>query len=85
MGLTRAEQTMSAETDNTTANEIWRLHAALDAVYGKGWSKENPEAVARFMQALATKELATEVAAVREIIASGSGAITIGIESSVPS
>lgn len=75
---------MSAETkeeqDVSVANEIWRVHAALDAVYGKGWSKENPDTVARFMQALSTKELATEVAAVREIIGSGTGAITVGLE-----
>lgn len=67
-------------TDNETANLIWRVHAALDAVYGKGWSKENPHTVAKFLQALATKELASEVAALREIIATGSGAITVGIE-----
>lgn len=76
---------MSAEKDSHIANKIWQVHAALDAVYGKGFAKENPDTVARFMLALSTHELVTEVAAVREIIASGSGAITIGIENSVPS
>jgi len=70
------------QTEETTeaANTIWRAHAALDAVYGKGWSKDNPETVARFMQALSTQQLASEAAALREIFGSGSGAITIGIE-----
>jgi|MudIll2142460700_1097286.scaffolds.fasta_scaffold23436_5 hypothetical protein len=78
MGLTRAEKTMSAETDGQLANKIWQVHAAIDAVYGKGFAKDNPDTVARFM-------LANEVAALRDVIASGSGAITVGIESSVPS
>lgn len=69
--------------DNETANLIWRVHAALDAVYGKGWSKENPHQVSKFLQALAVKELAAEVGALREIIASGSGAITVGIDKPV--
>ena len=75
---------MSAEqtTDNEAANAIWRVHAALDAVYGKNWSKSNPAIVAQFMQALSTKELASEVSALREIIGSGTGAITVGIEKS---
>jgi hypothetical protein len=76
---------MSAEkitTDNEAANVIWRVHAALDIVYGKDWSRSNPDLVAQFMQAFSTKELASEVAALREIIASGSGGFTVGIEKS---
>lgn len=69
-----------AEQDALAANTIWRAHAALDSVYGKGWSKDHPEIVARFMQALSTQKLASEAAALREILGSGSGAITIGIE-----
>jgi hypothetical protein len=89
LGLVSSPKAMATETENKTglndqatesANLIWRVHAALDAVYGKGWSKENPHTVARFLQALSTKELATEVGALREIIASGTGAITVGIE-----
>lgn len=76
---------MSAEKDSHIANKIWQVHAALDAVYGKGFAKDNPDTVARFIQALSTQELAAEVAGLREVIASGSGAITIGIENSVPS
>lgn len=68
------------ELASEQANAIWRLHAALDAVYGKGWSKDNPHTVARFMQALSTQQLATELASLREIIGSGTGAITVGIE-----
>jgi len=84
LGVTSAREFMADKTqqqpDNETANLIWRVHAALDAVYGKGWSKENPHTVAKFLQALSTKELASEVAAFREIIASGSGGLTVGIE-----
>jgi len=77
-------QTMSAEKDSSVANKIWQLHAALDAVYGKGFAKDHPDTVARFMQALSTQELASEAAALREIIGSGSGAITIGLEHAAP-
>lgn len=66
--------------DSEAASSIWRLHAALDLVYGKNWSKSHPDKVAMFMQALATKELAAEMAALRQIIADGSGAFTVGIE-----
>ena len=72
--------TTTAADNNEAVNLIWRVHAALDTVYGKGWSKENPQTVAAFLHALATKELATEIAALREIIGSGSGAITVGLE-----
>jgi len=68
------------DESNEFANQTWRAHAALDRVYGMGWAKDNPEIVARFMQAQATQQLATEATALREILGSGSGAITIGIE-----
>jgi len=64
----------------TTANDIWRVHAAIDAVYGPGFAKDNPALVAQFMQALATQTIAIELAALREIIGSGSGGITVGLE-----
>lgn len=64
--------------EDDAVNRIWRIHAVLDAVYGKGFAKENPAIVAQFM-------LASEVAALREIIGSGSGAITVGLEHAAPS
>jgi hypothetical protein len=81
----RPLQTMSREvkTDppaSEQADAIMRVHAALDAVYGKGWSKANPDAVAQFMQAISLQLLAGELAALREIIGSGTGAITVGLE-----
>lgn len=65
---------------NDLVNTIWRIHAALDTVYGKGFAKDNPQVVAQFMQASSAQALATELAALREIIASGTGGITVGIE-----
>ena len=72
-----------------TANQIWRLHAALDAVYSAGFSRKNPHIVAQFMQALAlqtnaeaSRDLAMEVATLREIFASGQGGLTVGLEKS---
>jgi len=73
-------QSMSVDKPNNTANDIWRVHAAIDAVYGTGFAKDNPAIVAQFMQALSTQTLASELAALREIIGSGSGGITVGIE-----
>ncbi len=75
-----AEDNKPDKVASEQANAIWRLHAALDAVYGKGWSKANPEAVAFFMQALSLQQLASEIADLRGIIASGSGGITVGID-----
>jgi hypothetical protein len=75
----------NAEKDSYVANKIWQVHAALDAVYGRGFSREHADTVAQFMQALSTQEVAAEIAALREIIASGSGAITIGLEHAAPS
>lgn len=73
------------------ANQIWRLHATLDAVYGTGFCKRNPHIVAQFMQAFAlqtqaeaTRDLALEVATIREILASGEGGFTVGIETPIP-
>lgn len=59
---------------------ISNLTMALDGVYGVGWSKRNPQVVADYLQALSIKELASEVGALRDIIGSGSGAFTVGIE-----
>ena len=73
----RPEKIMNAETDGQLANKIWQVHAAIDAVYGKGFAKDNPDTVARFM-------LANEVAALRDVLSSGSGAITVGIEQAAP-
>ena len=64
---------MGTEKPNEMANAIWRVHAALDAVYGAGFAKDNPAIVAQFM-------LAVELAALREVIAGGTGGITVGIE-----
>lgn len=61
---------------------LWRVHTALDSVYGKGYASKNPDTVVQFMQSLATQKLAKEAADLREIIGSGSGAITVGIEKS---
>lgn len=88
LSIPRPSNTMSADANKSGLNELaseqanlmWRTHAALDAVYGKGFAKGNPAIVAQFMQALSTHQLATELAALREIIGSGSGAITVGIE-----
>jgi len=82
-------QSVSAPTMNadklpvptaSVVNDIWRVHAAMDSVYGSGFAKDNPDIVAQFMQALATQTLATELTALREIIGSGSGGFTIGLE-----
>jgi len=62
------------------ADAVWRVHAALDRVYGTGFSKDNPAIVAQFMLAFATHKQADEIAALREVLASGSGGLTIGIE-----
>jgi hypothetical protein len=73
-------QTEPQSPVNETANELWKLHRTLDAVYGTGFCKDNPHIVARFMQALALKQLAQDVGGLRELLAQGSGAITVGIE-----
>jgi hypothetical protein len=77
---TQAEQEKQADPQDAILNRIWLIHAKLDAVYGKGFSHSNPVIVAQFMQATATQATAAELAALREIIASGSGGITVGIE-----
>ncbi len=61
-------------------NPVLNAHAMLDEAYGSGWSADHPEAVALYMQAIAMDKLATEVAEIREVFSSGSGAITVGIE-----
>jgi len=75
-----SEQNEKQPGGDILANNIWRIHAALDSVYGKGYSKENPDIVAQFMTAFATQTLSTELAALREIFASGSGGLTVGLE-----
>lgn len=85
-----AEKTEVSQSNlNVAANadSIWRVHAALDRVYGGGFSKERPEIVAQFMQAFAmqtnaeaTHNLAAELATLREILASGEGGLTVGLE-----
>jgi len=84
--LSSTNLTEKAELSSTNINvaenadAIWRAHAALDRVYRAGFSKDNPAIVAQFMQAQATQTVATELAALREVLASGSGGLTIGIE-----
>lgn len=73
-------QFMNADLPSNTANDIWRVHSAIDTVYGTGFAKDNPTIVAQFMMALSTQTIATELAALREIIGSGSGGITVGLE-----
>lgn len=70
---------------------ILAAHRMLDRIYGAGFSKDNPLVVARFMTALAlvdladgvnthASQLAAEIAGMREILSSGTGAITVGLD-----
>lgn len=74
------QQTARQQKVTAACDEIISVQAALDEVYGEGYAKNNPIMVAQFMQALATQQLADEMAAFREIIGSGTGAITVGLE-----
>ena len=76
-----------------TAQEISQVCLAVDAVYGRGFARRNPHIVAQFMQAIALRDLAdaqnlhgsrlvVELTALRELLASGSAGITVGIEKS---
>lgn len=60
--------------------EIFNFHATLNAVYGDGFSRDNPAIVAAFMQAAATQATANALEGLRETLASGTGAITVGVE-----
>lgn len=62
------------------SDRIWLIHAAIDSVYGIGFAKDNPDIVAQFMRAAATQALATELGNIRQIIETGAGGITVGIE-----
>lgn len=81
-------QTHERELDQSdAANQIWRVHTTLDAVYGPGFSRKNAHIVAQFMQAFAQqtqaealRDQAAEIATLREILSSGEGGITVGIE-----
>ena len=84
MAKTEYKEKTEVSSTNSNVSEkadaIWRVHAALDRVYGPSFSKDNPAIVAQFMLAFATQNQADEVAALREVIASGSGGLTVGIE-----
>lgn len=76
---------------NMNGEAIWQAHRSIDGVYGAGFAKENPLLVARFMTAFALRDLAeavnrhgskatVELEALHQILAEGSGAITVGLE-----
>lgn len=56
-----------------------RCREAVKIAFGEH-AAADPIVVAEFLKADASFQLALEVRAVREILASGSGALTIGIE-----
>lgn len=91
MNAQEHKQQKATDAHVLMVNEILLVQAALDEVYGKGYAKNNPIMVAQFMQALATQHLADafnrhgsklviELEAFREIIGSGTGGITVGLE-----
>lgn len=75
------------EPQTEKAMQIWQTCQAVDNVYGVGFARRNPRIVAQFMQALAAqtqaeaaRDQAAEIATLREILASGAGGLTIGLE-----
>ena len=89
MGVTPRPPQAVSEQPSDMANQIWRVHQAVDAVYGPGFARRNPHIVAQFMQAFAAqahadavRDQAAEIATLREIFASGEGGLTIGVEKS---
>jgi hypothetical protein len=60
--------------------DIQQVIDDVDSSFGQGYSALNPGVVAQVMQARATQAIANELAELREIISSGSGGITVGIE-----
>lgn len=69
--------------------KIIEAHQTIDAVYGHGFSRRNAHIVAQFMQAFAQqtqaealRDQAAEIATLREILSSGEGGLTVGIEKS---
>lgn len=74
------DQNKLEQPQSETVALILRVHDALDEVYGTGFAKDNPDTVGGYLLAFSVKELAGELSAVRELIATGAGAITVGVE-----
>ena len=93
IGVAQPSPTPVTEQTSGMAQEILQVYQAVDAVYGRGFAKRNPHIVAQFMQAFALRDLAdaqnlhgsrlvVELTGLRELLASGSAGITVGIEKS---
>jgi hypothetical protein len=81
-GLPAAPQIMCQSTPAEVleaARTMTRCREAVKIAFGER-AAADPCVVAEFLKADATYQLALEVRAMREILANGTGALTIGIE-----